>query len=190
MGKSTYAVEPDKDAKSCKSSGSNLRVHYKNTRETVQAVKNMHLSRAMVYLKNVIAKKEIVPFTRYNGDVGRKAQCKQFKHPQGRWPKKSAEVVFGLLSNAKSNAEVKGLDVDALVIEHAMVNRAPRMRRRTYRAHGRINPYQSAPCHVEFILTESDVAIARPDSDEGGRKKVSAKKTAKERRDQIARGGQ
>merc|ERR1740117_2460194 len=135
----------------------------------------MHLNRALVYLKNVIAQKEIVPFTRYNGDVGRKAQCKQFKHPQGRWPKKSAEVVFGLLSNAKSNAEVKGLDVDALVVEHAMVNRAPRMRRRTYRAHGRINPYQSAPCHVEFILEESDDVVSRPD-EEGGRNRKSLKK--------------
>lgn len=181
--KSTYAVEPEKDAKSCKARGSNLRVHYKNTRETVMAVKNMHLSRALRYLQNVIDKKEIVPFTRYNGDVGKKAQCKQFKHPQGRWPKKSAEFVYGLLVNAKSNAEVKGLDIEALQIEHAMVNRAPRMRRRTYRAHGRINPYQSAPCHVEFILTETDTVVARPE-DDGERKKVSKKKLLRERREQ------
>ena len=33
----------------------------------------------------------------------------------------------------------KGLDVDSLVIEHIQVNAAPKMRRRTYRAHGRIN---------------------------------------------------
>jgi large subunit ribosomal protein L17e len=29
-------------------------------------------------------------------------------------------------------------------------------RRRTYRAHGRINPYMSSPCHVELILTEKE----------------------------------
>jgi len=34
---------------------------------------------------------------------------------------------------------VQGLDCDHLVIEHIQVNRAPQMRRRTYRAHGRIN---------------------------------------------------
>ena len=33
----------------------------------------------------------------------------------------------------------KGLDVDSLVVEHIQVNAAPKMRRRTYRAHGRIN---------------------------------------------------
>lgn len=41
--------------------------------------------------------------------------------------------------NAESNAEVKGLDIDHLVVEHILVQRAAKMRRRTYRAHGRIN---------------------------------------------------
>ena len=60
---------------------------------------------------------------------------------QGQWPKKSAEF----LKNAESNAELKGLDVDSLVIEHIQVNKAPRMQRRTYRAHSWINPYMSSP---------------------------------------------
>ena len=34
------------------------------------------------------------------------------------------------------------------------VNQACHGRRRTYRAHGRINAYMSSPCHVEVILTE------------------------------------
>ena len=35
--------------------------------------------------------------------------------------------------------KVKGLDVDKLVLSHVQVNRAQKGRRRTYRAHGRIN---------------------------------------------------
>ena len=58
---------------------------------------------------------------------------------QGRWPKKSAKVLIQLLKNAESNAEVRMLNIDALVIDHIQVNRAEKMRRRTYRAHGRIN---------------------------------------------------
>ena len=54
-----------------------------------------------------------------------------------------------MLKNAESNAELKGLDLDSLVIEHIQVNKAPKMRRRTYRAHGRINPYMSSPCHSD-----------------------------------------
>jgi large subunit ribosomal protein L17e len=51
---------------------------------------------------------------------------------------------------------VKGLDVDALYISHIQVNKAMQQRRRTYRAHGRINPYMSSPCHVELILSEKE----------------------------------
>ena len=48
-------------------------------------------------------------------------------------------MLLELLKNAESNAEVKMLNTDALVIEHIQINRASKMRRRTYRAHGRIN---------------------------------------------------
>ena len=34
-------------------------------------------------------------------------------------------------------------------------------RRRTYRAHGRINPYQGHPCHVEIILSATDAEVER-----------------------------
>jgi len=34
----------------------------------------MHIRKANRYLKDVIAKKQIVPFRRFNGGVGRKAQ--------------------------------------------------------------------------------------------------------------------
>lgn len=37
--------------------------------------------------------------------------------------------------NAESNTELKGLDVDSLVIEHILVNRAPKVLCRTCRAH-------------------------------------------------------
>ena len=50
-----YAIEPDNATKSAKAKGSNLRVHFKNTRETAQAIKAMPLHRATKYLKNVIA---------------------------------------------------------------------------------------------------------------------------------------
>lgn len=37
---------------------------------------------------------------------------------------------LGLLNNAESNAESKGLDVDALVVKHVQVNKAQKGRRR------------------------------------------------------------
>merc|ERR1712179_661878 len=100
---------------------------------------------------------------------------------QGRWPVKSAEFLLHMGKNAESNAEYKGLDADHLVIEHIQVNRAPKMRRRTYRAHGRINPYMSGPCHIEVILAEREQAIARPTEEEDKKKKVSQKKLKRQK---------
>ncbi|CAH1797529.1 unnamed protein product [Owenia fusiformis] len=176
-----YSLDPQNATKSAKAKGSHLRVHFKNTRETAQTIKKMHLRRAVRFLKNVVGHTECVPFRRYNGGVGRCAQAKQHKTTQGRWPKKSAEFLLQLLKNAESNAEYKGLDTDHLVVEHIQVNRAPNMRRRTYRAHGRINPYMSSPCHIEVILAEKEGAVAKPEEEEKTKKKVSQKKLKKQK---------
>jgi len=151
-----YSREADKAEKSCMARGSDLRVHFKNTREAGYAIKGMKLQRAKAYLANVMEKKEIIPFVRYRYGVGRKAQLKnlKIKSAVGRWPKKSCEFLLSLLNNAESNAEVKGLNTDSLVISHIQVNKAMCGRRRTYRAHGRINAYMSHPCHIEMILEE------------------------------------
>lgn len=174
-----YSVEAENAAKSVKTRGSDLRVHFKNTRESAQAIKGMHLNKAVGYLKQVIAQERCIPFNRFSGSIGRTGQTKEFKSPtsKGRWPKKSCQILLGMLKNAESNAEVKGLDVDALVIDHIQVNAAAKQRRRTYRAHGRINPYMASPCHVEIMLSEHEVAVAR--AAESGPKKVSQKKLKK-----------
>ena len=265
--------------KSCKARGSDLRVHFKNMRETAMAIKNMEFNAAKKYLEDVIAMRRCIVFRRFCGGVGRTAQAKNegSTNGQGRWPKKSAEMLLGILKNAESNAEVrraasrslagffrgrrtrakegcpgargvaasvqtraatptirsrtprplasviassprrprppsrasippqgfrlfpygnqsrspprqgfffsttpspaepeltssplpapspqvKGLDVDALSVYHIQVNRAIQQRRRTYRAHGRINPYMSSPCHVEVVLSEKVESVKK-----------------------------
>uniref|UniRef100_A0A0K8TPN0 Large ribosomal subunit protein uL22 n=1 Tax=Tabanus bromius TaxID=304241 RepID=A0A0K8TPN0_TABBR len=176
-----YAREPDNASKSCKARGSNLRVHFKNTHEAAQAIKHMPLRRAQNFLKAVIEKKECVPFRKFNGGVGRCAQAKQWGTTQGRWPKKSADFLLQLLRNAEANADCKNLDADRLVIDHIQVNRAQCLRRRTYRAHGRINPYMSSPCHIEVILTEKEDVVAKAPEYEPDKKKLSKKKLQRQK---------
>jgi len=175
MGRGVYGREPSNPTKAAKARGSDLRVHFKNTRETAAAIAGLEYRKAVRFLEDVMRHKQAVPFRRYNGGVGRHAQAKQ--HPlatQARWPKKSAEFILGLLKNAESNAEVKGLDVDSLLVSWIQVNKAQKQRRRTYRAHGRINPYMSSPCHIELILTEKATKVKKP-------KKPKADKKPKEK---------
>merc|ERR1712010_396952 len=157
----TYARTVENEAESCKAKGSNLRVHFKNTRETAQAIKGMMLRKAVAYLTHVVEHKEAIPFRRYCGGVGRTSQAKNAGSTNGQacWPKKSAEFMLNLLSNAEANAELKSLETDKLFISHTQVNKAQEQRRRTYRAHGRINPYMSSPCHVEIILSQKEQTV-------------------------------
>lgn len=177
-----YAKEPENSAKSCKARGSDLHVHFKNTHQSAQAIRGWTLKKAKKYLEDVLEHKQAIPWRTYNGGVGRAAQAKAFKVTQCRWPKKSCQFLLDLLRNAESNAEFKGLDVDYLEISHIQVNRARQMRRRTYRAHGRINPYMSSPCHIELVLTEKDRTVSRPEP-EGATKmiKLSKRRQAQQR---------
>merc|ERR1719299_320470 len=141
----------------------------------------MTLRTAQQYLEDVCQKKRCVPFRVYKGCIGRTPQAKEFKMSQGRWPIKSCKIVLDLLRNAESNADFKNLDSDNLSISHIMTNRAQGGRRRTYRAHGRINPYMSSPCHVQMIFEEKEEDVEKADEEEDGPKKFTRKQLAKRR---------
>ncbi|CAB4417584.1 unnamed protein product [Rhizophagus irregularis] len=176
-----YSTEPKEATKYAKTRGSYLRVHFKNTRETAKAISGKKLTYAIKYLNDVKEHKQAVPFRRFHGGVGRCAQAKAFGHTQGRWPVKSAEFLLGLLKNVRSNAEVKELDIENLIISHIQVNQAPKQRRRTYRAHGRINPYMSSPCHIEIIVTEEAAQVKRESDNTKVQRRLNSRQLARKR---------
>merc|ERR1712224_908317 len=112
------------------------------------AIKGKGLDEAKRYLRDVALHKRCVPFRRNNGCIGRTAQAKNEggRNGQGVWPEKSCKFLMELLKNAESNAIYLGLDNKILYIRHIQVNRAALKCRRTYRAHGRINPFASSSC--------------------------------------------
>ena len=69
-----YAATAIEPGKSARARGAYLRVSFKNTRETAQAINGWKLQRALSYLGNVIDHKEAVPMRRYAGSTGRTAQ--------------------------------------------------------------------------------------------------------------------
>ena len=81
---------------------------------------------------------------------------------QGRWPTRSCEVLLDLIRNAQATAELKQLDLNRLYIDHLCAQRAPKLRRRTYRAHGRITPYMTNPSHVELVLRQRPKTVRKP----------------------------
>jgi len=163
-----YSREPENPVKAAKARASDLRTSFKNMRETAMAIKGMELGKAKHYLNKVLQKKDCIPLRRFSGSAGRTREAKNHKHHgPARFPVKSVAHLLDLLTNAESNAESKSLDTDNLHVHHIQVNQAVKGRRRTYRAHGRINAYMSNPCHVEVILVEKDESVKAADDAEG-----------------------
>ncbi|MCQ2819778.1 MAG: 50S ribosomal protein L22 [archaeon] len=163
MVKRVHLTDP---SKSCSSKGKDLRTHFKNTYEIGRAIKGMMVKKAENYLKEVLEHKKCIPFTKYNGSMGRTTQAQQFGLTKGRWPEKSVRIVLNLLKNAIANAESKKLREENLAIKRVVVNQAVKGRRRTYRAHGRINAYLASNCHVEIFLEEIKPRVKKEKKEE------------------------
>merc|ERR1711916_379692 len=118
MVKIKYSKKLEDTTKVAKARADSVKVHFKNTRETAMAIKGMKVERAVAYLKNVLKRKEI---------PGAK---------NGRWPVKSVRAILALLENATANAANKDLKQERCFVSHIQVQRAPKTRRRTFRAHG------------------------------------------------------
>ena len=111
-----YSVEPANPEKTSRSRGSHLRVHFKHCREIAFHTSGMEATKAMRFLDDVLAFKSVVPFVRFTGGIGRKAQAKQSKTPgsKGRWPVKATQVYKDLLQNAIANARENNPDCNRI----------------------------------------------------------------------------
>merc|ERR1712024_173103 len=103
----------------------------------------------------------------------------------GRWPKKVAFALLALIRNLEINAKFKGLKTHRMWITHVGINRARQGKRRTYRAHGRINPLNSHPCHIEMFVEERAEKVPKSKAKAQFRKnqKITSKLDKKSRRD-------
>eukprot|EP01094_Clydonella_sp_ATCC50884_P018067 TRINITY_DN3276_c0_g1_i1.p1 TRINITY_DN3276_c0_g1~~TRINITY_DN3276_c0_g1_i1.p1 ORF type:complete len:140 (-),score=50.06 TRINITY_DN3276_c0_g1_i1:137-556(-) len=109
MGKQKYTKEVEDPTKVAMASGSNLRVHFKNTREAATAIKGLSLVKARRFLEDVLEHKRVVPFRRFTGGIGRPAMMKGTGWSQGRWPAKSCNFLLDLITNLEATAEVRCL---------------------------------------------------------------------------------
>jgi len=142
-------LNPEKTAKA---SGRELKVSHKAAREVAKAIKGMDLTQAKDYLRDVIAMRKPIPYTRYTKKLGHKGGMA--KHCVGRFPVKTAEHILHVVQAAQANAENKGLDVDRLRIMHSAAYQGMKLKRFTPRAHGRASPKYNITTHVEIVLEE------------------------------------
>lgn len=78
-----YSREPAVPTKAAKARGNDMRIHFKNTYETADAIRGMNLEKAQKYLQDVIERKQCIPFRKYSATIGRTAQAHPFHVTQG-----------------------------------------------------------------------------------------------------------
>jgi large subunit ribosomal protein L22 len=145
-------LDPEKTAKA---SGREVRVSHKHAREVCRTIKGMMLANAKEYLRDVINRKQAVPFRRYKKKAGHRHGLE--KSYAGRYPIKAAKKVLNVIEGAEANAENRGLDVDRLRIFHAAAYPGMKIKRYTPRAHGRSSPKYETLTHIEIVLDEKPV---------------------------------
>jgi large subunit ribosomal protein L17e len=159
--------------------------------EVGRAIQGMKLDKARAYLERVLVKKDVIPYMRHKGGKGRHAQAKNHKWVVGSgWPSKSTKMMLKLLENVEANAKgpsKEDLASKPLVLKHVQVNRARKMRRRTYRAHGRMGPYVRSPNHVQIVVEPEQVKVAKPKAETTTL--VTRKQAAMSRLGRVKEGG-
>jgi large subunit ribosomal protein L17e len=162
-----YSKEPANPNAFAKARADNVRVSFKNTMNVGRVLQGMSLRRSKKFLNNVLRHSEAVPLTKYNTGRARHAQGNEWKQTNlCSFPTKSIYSMLKILRNAEANAKAKGLESKSLFLSHVQVNKAPPVRRRTFRAHGRIGPYQAHPSHIEIILSEKVKVTSKPEPKE------------------------
>ena len=142
----TATADPDTSAKAI---GKEMPISPKFTREICGMVRGMKVNKAISTLEGVIALETPVPLKRYNKRVSHK----QGVGP-GRYPKKAAAAVLGVIKSAVANAEYKGLNTDEMVITTISASRGRVTPGHMARAHGRATEWNQDTVNLEVIIEE------------------------------------
>ncbi|MBW2971379.1 50S ribosomal protein L22 [Candidatus Woesearchaeota archaeon] len=140
----SYAVNNLDKEKTAKAVGISLGISTKNSVEVCKYVRNKNAEQALRMLEDVTKLKKAVPFRRHIFDLAHKR-----KIGPGRYPVKTCEEIIGVIENAMSNAENKGLSREDLYIKHICAHLAA-----TPWRYGRHARRKAKRTHIEVVLEE------------------------------------
>jgi len=153
MGRLKFYAEHELDPETtAKAMAFELHISPKHAREICRAVKGRKVEDAEAYLEHVLNMKEAVPFKRFKKKVAHRRGLKKWY--AGRYPTKATSVILKLIRGAKSNAEYKGLDPEALRIWRAVTKKGRTIRGIMPRAFGRATSRDIETVTVEIVLKE------------------------------------
>lgn len=101
MAGKNYSYQAFDPKTMARASGSNLKISFKKSVETLREIKGKKVTAAISYLESVANQKSVVPYRRFNQEMPHK---RGKGIAAGGYPVAVAEEILKLLKNAQSNA--------------------------------------------------------------------------------------
>ena len=156
-----------------KASMRDVGISTKHSIEIINFIRDKKSADAKKILEEVIKGKQHIPFKRFNHNVGHRKGTGS----SGRYPKKACQEILKLIKQCESNAQLKGLNTNNLVITHICSNRAS-----SPWHFGRKTRQKMKRTHLELVLEEKKVAVKKGETPKEEKKpevKTEAKKEEK-----------
>jgi large subunit ribosomal protein L22 len=153
MAKVNYTLGPEADPETtARAMAYELHISPKHAHEVIKAIKGKKVEDAETFLENVLDMKVAVPYKRYKKKVPHRRGLKNWD--AGRYPVRATAEILKVLKSARSNAEYKGLDTEALRVWRVATKQGRTIHGILPRAFGRATPFNTETVTVEIILKE------------------------------------
>ncbi|MEW5955322.1 MAG: 50S ribosomal protein L22 [Candidatus Micrarchaeota archaeon] len=129
MGLYNYGHKVAEEKKVARAQGYDYDASYKDLVNACAAIRGKPLAEAKKTLEEAAAAKKAIPYKKFSKGTGHRSELGGSK---GRYPKKEARILLGLLKNAAANAAFKGMDAAKLFVRSAIAykqNVFPRYRK-------------------------------------------------------------
>jgi large subunit ribosomal protein L22 len=146
MPYSIYSAE----GKLAKAFGKELHCSPKHSQNILRAIKKMKISDAEKFLEEICQQKKALPFKTHSGKLAHR----KGRLGPGAYPVKAASMIGKVLKNAKSNAELKGLNPENSVIIHCSAYKGRSIKGIRPRAFGRSSKWDEQTTNIELVVKE------------------------------------
>lgn len=164
--KNRYSTQDYKPDHMARVLGKDLGISTKKSIEVCSFLVNKTTKQAKVILENVVAKKQAIPFKRFNTELAHRPNI-----GPGRYPINVSKEILRLIKEVEANAQQKGLDTNSLVLKNMVANRASRPWH-----FGRQRRTKMKRTHIEIVVLEKAKKHEAKDKPAAKEKHQAAKK--------------
>jgi len=156
MGLYRYAVQMQE--KTAKSQVYDQNASYKDLTQVCRAIRGRQADEARTVLEECVSLKKAIPYFRHAKGCGARGELGGKK---GRYPKKEARIMLGLVNDAVANAKHMGMDEKKLYVAHAAGYKQNSFHRhRRYWAGGSILGYGKQATWADYETARAEVVLA------------------------------